>query len=1266
MTNVFQVLLPSLAEAVAREFAGRGAGHCVRVDNLSYKDAVALCELLRDSVREAFVSFVLNPNPAQSFELRPDHAVEKRNPPNPSFCLIVPRDFSAEVPKSLENAFSVFDLGGFLTSTEDELVASLPEDIRTVIRRLKARLKGRAAVSAEDRIAYYLDLKENPGLSTAGRSLWRLGLIPDLRDDFLSRIEQNRRSVDAISRPARPQNSAAERIAELGLPSGDFNRRLVRFLSSRLLHDAGGWQRPIAEDTAFGDLSFDHWPFPEHQFFDLQSIQVDPFSDSHGEVSPYCHLEQPAGIGTALVANIGPKKKITLKWISDPINPRGVTHWHLELIPARSQYGDTGTSLVVEKVKASSKPTKAARIKLDLDLEEIEYRAVQVRVSALGSDGQAVCDSGGEVVSGYSDEFWLTREEDEEGVDRLRKQTDISLPLARLRASYALPHNEADLPESNPLWQEEDTSFSLQLRRKILVRMATSQVLCKIQDHILENPKAGWLWADVESEKRLSLADVQWDALPESIVEQKPWADFLKQRDQLCRELRSRDARRRVESADWDDVLSDRVRKYARSYRDLLENVGTGAEPEVLRWALTLDTLQIRLLYPGGREATAAVILPFHPLRLLWYGAYAELLEHWRTALVALPKAERRDALDFGIAERLAPAHMPLFVPGQGDQVHVFAQNLGIFIGIAFPPDVPEPGRLLMEISDLLGLPTELVSFTDFPQEKLTRNLLEYQHLHDYASSFRISVSNAGDGRPIIDGLRQMYASLADEFESRGGMPRLDLIAHYRKPLPLSIPEADKFRGWLEAQGTTTKSSHLAPVFQLAIRTEDQLSTPPGGDVNLAILFDESLATVAQQPVIEGQDSASGYGLITHLVSRSESDSNTASWTHQAVFPITGVREKHPVTPGYTADLIDTQRAMLLAEQQRVTLMHSESQMLSLVVHLDQQHRDRLDRVHRSADWVLVLDRYMGIDLFDDPRNPFLAESTRKYLLDYAPEFVEGLGHKLIVTTSWREEIEEVLRAAMADLGFQAVEESVGEALQQLKSISGRLALRLIHDNTRAKEVAGLGAAVAWMRATGELADSILIPVDSHPEIFASEPSTPHTDDTSDMAGSMARCDLVQVRVYARRLDVTFIEVKLRRGASAGMDLADRMCDQMDATENRFRRLFFSDQKRLDHVFQRSRLHALLRFYTARAARYGFFSGDGNEIAQKQAETLRLLSRLEGGIPTMRSASRGYIVDLGGAAREPFTHRGAEFRILNARDFEESTSLRTAIPASAG
>ena len=62
---------------------------------------------------------------------------------------------------------------------------------------------------------------------------------------------------------------------------------------------------------------------------------------------------------------------------------------------------------------------------------------------------------------------------------------------------------------------------------------------------------------------------------------------------------------------------------------------------------------------------------------------------------------------------------------------------------------------------------------------------------------------------------------------------------------------------------------------------------------------------------------------------------------------------------------------------------------------------------------------------------------------------------------------------------------------------------------------------------------------------------------------------------------------------------------------------------------------------------------------------LKAFGRMDGGIPTMRSASRGYIVNLTGASPEPFTHRGAEFRILTARDFEESTSLRTAISETA-
>jgi hypothetical protein len=320
------------------------------------------------------------------------------------------------------------------------------------------------------------------------------------------------------------------------------------------------------------------------------------------------------------------------------------------------------------------------------------------------------------------------------------------------------------------------------------------------------------------------------------------------------------------------------------------------------------------------------------------------------------------------------------------------------------------------------------------------------------------------------------------------------------------------------------------------------------------------------------------------------------------------------------------------------------------------EERNRLDRIHHSADWVILLDRFIGIDLFDDPADQYLANTARKYLLDYAPEFIEGLGHRLVVTTAWREEVEDILALAMKDLGFSAVEESVSEALHALKSVSGRLALRMIHDNTRAREAAGLGAVVAWLKTTGELTNSVLLPVDAHPEIFSVAQKRGLKVNGVEDSGAMLRCDLVQIRFRSNRLDVSFIEVKARSGATGLTELANRMSDQMEATERRFRELFFSPSNRIDHIVQRSKLAAVLRFYARRAARYGFFA-DPNEAQ----EALRLIGKLESGISQMKAAYRGFIVDLMGVPQKAFPLRGASFRVLTARDFESTTIFRRSV-----
>ena len=158
-------------------------------------------------------------------------------------------------------------------------------------------------------------------------------------------------------------------------------------------------------------------------------------------------------------------------------------------------------------------------------------------------------------------------------------------------------------------------------------------------------------------------------------------------------------------------------------------------------------------------------------------------------------------------------------------------------------------------------------------------------------------------------------------------------------------------------------------------------------------------------------------------------------------------------------------------------------------------------------------------------------------------------------------------------------------------------------------------------------------------------------------AGGLLRCDLLQIRVKSNRLDVTFIEVKSRASLGGFDALQDRMCEQMEATENRFRELFFSSDTRIDHVVQRARLSAVLEFYAKRARRYGFFESD-----EAYHDTVRLLSKLESGISLMKPIHKGFVVDIDGHQRKPFTHRGASFRVLTAADFA-MTTLAVAVKA---
>ncbi len=410
----------------------------------------------------------------------------------------------------------------------------------------------------------------------------------------------------------------------------------------------------------------------------------------------------------------------------------------------------------------------------------------------------------------------------------------------------------------------------------------------------------------------------------------------------------------------------------------------------------------------------------------------------------------------------------------------------------------------------------------------------------------------------------------------------------------------------------------------------------PGGEVNLSVLMDTMRPEIRVAADATREDSTSFYGLLMRLVPTFGWDGATAQWQHLVALPDEAPRERHPVTPTYTNELVEGARAFLVG----VGRVLQGTGMPSVTSRLTPEERGAWDRVHEDSDWVVALDRFLGVDYFDDASNPDLDRVAKRYLLDYAPEFLEGLGHRMFVTTSQREEVETLLVRAMTDLGFGLVEESVGDVLNHLKTISGRIALRTIGDEARAREAVSLGVVAAYLHSVGELVDTILIPVDSHPELFGVAARPAH------LGTPRSRCDLVQVRFTKRKILVRFIETKSRSSSGASDELLNRIVDQIVSTEQVFRDLFFrADPPRLDHVLQRSRLATILRFYLRRAARHGLISSPDVLADMEDA-----IGRLESGLPDMQVERRGYVVNLPALPERPIRMRDTEIRVLTKDD----------------
>jgi hypothetical protein len=1241
--NLSPLLIGRLADSLRATMTNAVMGSCLRVDHLDRDDAAALCEILAAAGPDSGVLFlILDPRASQTEPLTvtPERAIEIRNRKQCRLCLFVPAGLMDPAASSLVNSFSAFDVNGAMQRIAVAILDQLPSDLKAAVRHVLNALRGSSRPPAESWADYLINVLADPSFDRAGIELWRVGLIPDAGgEDFVARLPKNRHCVTGLSRPARSQSTCAERIEEQCLQPGAVKTELAVYLSNKRLRDVRAWLQPLADEPHRGRITFERWQFLSQGASNLEDIHIAPFLDADGIVDRLSKLDQPDGPGSQPYGQTGPRSRVRVKWAAEPLHPKSVKRWRLELIPDREEYTPEQVADVdLPEVTVAANKHQGS-VPLDIDLDSVLVRSVQVRVTALDESGAEVGKADGSVIEGLSAPFWLTAEQTAQPPPSQRRETVSTFAIARLRV--AVETSATSIDEAPGQWMEKDLFYyAITFNRGSTSRVGMSRTLRELEERALTHPEeGGYYTAAIQGEDRL---DVQTHVCAPGLGDLADTEDgkkFFDRRRQLFKLILDQEPAGWIETVKWSTDLSRRARAYADAYRTLLSGVQS---PSAAARVLSIDTLQLRLKFANKWEPST-LVLPTHPLRLLWYSAYCDLLNHWTEELLHIEK-HRRKMVDIDLLNRVAPLNCPPFAAGEDGQVFLFAQNLRFFWGLCLPVEARDAGRRVADVARIVGLQEDESALADLPPHRLASELRIYRDIHPYLDTLRLNLINPGSGAFIAAALRSFVAQIADaeEEDDPVRLPRIEVVANTPEPVPLHMYSLEELQREFYESQPGGRRHHLAPLFDLALRPMSDSLQLPSGDTNLTVAIDSLSPAIRNMPLCSTEDSASFYGLLPRFLPEFHATEAGFQWQHRLCFPEEATRERHPVTGPYTDELVDTHREYLRC----LALLAPDGKAASLpgiVVEFSPEDRRRVDAAHDQSDWVITLDRFFGVEFFDDPSDPDLARVAKRYILDYAPEFLEGIGHRMLVTTSHREEIEEILGRAMADMGFGMVEESVGEVLNHLKKISGRLALRVLGDESHAREAVSLGVVAAYLNAQEQLRDSILIPVDAHPELFGVE--------ARKKAGSTRheRCDLLRIQFLRNRLAATFIEVKSRVSSSASDDLLERIVDQIEATEEVFRDLFFRrDPVRLDHVLQRSRLVTILRFYLRRAWRYGLIT---DETRYREMETE--IGRLESGIPDLRIDRWGFVVNLGGKPQRKIRLRETEITFLTARDLEE-------------
>ncbi|MBS0348032.1 MAG: ATP-binding protein [Proteobacteria bacterium] len=1277
------VLLPRLSKLLA----ARDLGHCMRVTDLDRELMIRLAGGLRAAVPSANVVVLADDSlraMAPDMAVSSTKLVELRNPLSndelrPPLLVFVPNDLRASAEDSFGVAtFEEVAIDGAYAELNAQLITQIPANLRVAVEASLSELRRRDArwQYADDAALarYLLTCQINEFDPDAmGAALFELALVPDF-ELFLqaerapARVARNRECVERITWSTKTERV---RALELGLLDPLFCKQLGEFFSRVGVSNPREWTQAIVRNRVHWPLAFNKWLFEDGG--------VNPDAIYIGDVVlPDLPVVKDDNDDPRLAELIGHKvlpisktglKKFSVSFRVDPVPSKveGLSRFVAEVVSR-----DNGPTGLRRRKAAWGKGTDSGAIAFSsigkIDWEE-GWHYVRVYAEAEDGDRIPLADGEGNPVRFNSDasethaspnesDLFYVVTDDEVEVEPPQRAVprEVSLMHALLRARFAAVAQDRD-PGSISVtgcgWVERSSkattsgeTLEIRLGKEGKANVLVSGLLANLERAFLDDPDGLnrlRLSVSASGVATRSTTSFKWPVSDEV-------ARFREARATFFAAVLKGDQRLIMQACDLLH-LQEPAQNYAAAYLAWIDAVLARADStdetvarqamDELRCVLTIDSVALVLEDYQGRRRDAVLLGPTHPLRANWHVAWSHLGQSWMEQSRSSSKefvVPTRDA----VIKQLAPAAFPPVVPFGEElgRTALAVDNINPFWSLYAATDEKDPRGLIGEVCAALGLPEPAIGGATIDSAYLAARVRRYLVQHPYVETLTINAFNAGRAGALAEVLLalQRHPEFADlRYDIR--LFVLDPAAPSTGEALLELLSPDAGTSAKEADAFSTPTdSHLHPKLRLAIRAIKEFRDDPElHAAHLSFLLDlfpaEEIRVV---DVDDSDDSSFVHGLVQPFEVDYREDEQSITWLRR---PLHGVAQPLEGAEALSDLMGSISRAVsvAVATVARSQCLPHARPVVALSLSADE--RAMLHQVHEVSDWVLTIDRNLGIEFFDHRRH-----ATRPdYLIDHSPDMANAISHRLAITSRSVAELESLLVPILGEYGLPNTGRHALVMLDQLRSLSGRLALKLLSSSSQRAEAMGLGLSRLFLEHQGVFQNQVVVPLDAHLELYKTlKQSAEEMGDEVcfrrtdlalfdlDPASRVVTCRLVEVKCYSQVGDV-----------AAYAQLKASIADQIAQSERVLAYHFdpkLAEVDRPDRPIKNRDLAALLGFYLDRSERYGVVLPEAAEEAHY------FLRRLDEHLYTLKFTRSAVVFDFSKPGTESAEYEnGIEF-----------------------